>query len=166
LLASAGLAPTQVWRWPVEWREGMTDSVVSGAFGQSTGAIVHVRDTITQAALQRYVEHSAAQEAGVLRVIEDLVRSQEPILIWGAGSFTRHLLASTPLGQANITAFVDFSLSQQAVTLLGRSVLAPSALANRPETIVICSVAFGAEIRRSITAELRLPNRVWSIFSL
>ena len=166
LLASAGLAPKQVWRWPVEWREGMTDSVVSGVFGRAVGAIDHGRDAITQAALQRYVEQSAAQEAGVLRVIEDLVRSQEPILIWGAGSFTRHLLASTPLGQANITAFVDSSLSQQAAMLLGRSVLAPSELADRPETIVICSLVFGAEIRCCITAELRLPNCVRSIFSL
>lgn len=166
LLASAGLAPTQVWRWQVEWREGMTDSVVSGVFGQSSGANDQGRDAITQAALQRYVEQSAAQEAGVLLVIDDLVRSQEPILIWGAGSFTRHLLASTPLGQANITAFVDSSLSQQAATLLGRSVLAPAALADRPETIVICSLVFGAEIRRCITAELGLPNRVRSIFSL
>jgi SAM-dependent methyltransferase len=166
LLASAGLTARQVWRWQVEWREGMTDSVVSGIFGQSAGTIVHGRDYITQAALQRYVEHSAAQEAGVLRVIEDLVRSQEPILIWGAGSFTRHLLASTPLGQANITAFVDSSLSPQAAMLLGRSVLSPSALVRRPETIVICSLVFGAEIRRTITDELRLPNRVRSIFSL
>ena len=166
LLASAGLTSRQVWRWQVEWREGMTDSVVSGVFDQSAGTIVHRCDGITQAALQRYVEQSAAQEAGVLRVIEDLVRSQEPILIWGAGSFTRHLLASTPLGDANITAFVDSSLSQQAATLLGRSVLAPSALVDRPETIVICSLVFGAEIRRCITAELRLPNRVRSIFSL
>ena len=166
LLASAGLIAKQVWRWPVEWREGMTDSVVSGIFGQSSGANDHGRDTITQAALRRYVEQSAAQEAGVLRVIEDLVRSQEPILIWGAGSFTRHLLASTPLGQANISAFVDSSLSLQAATLLGRRVLAPSALADRPETIVICSLVFGAEIRRCLTAELHLPNRVRSIFSL
>ena len=166
LLASAGLTPKQVWRWQVEWREGMTDSVVSGIFGRSTGTNEHGRDAITQAALQLYVEQSAALEAGVLRVIEDLVRSQEPILIWGAGSFTRHLLASTPLGQANITAFVDSSLSQQAATLLGRNVLAPSALAVRAETIVICSLVFGAEIRRCITAELGLPNRVRSIFSL
>ena len=144
----------------------MTDSVVSGIFGRTEGVIERGHDAITLPALQRYAQHSAAQEAGVLRVIEDLVRSQEPILIWGAGSFTRHLLASTPLGQANITAFVDSSLSQQAATLLGRGVLAPSALADRPETIVICSLVFGAEIRRSITAELRLPNRVRSIFSL
>ena len=144
----------------------MTDSVVSGIFGQSTGTIFHGRDAITQVALQRYVERSAAQEAGVLLVIENLVRSQEPILIWGAGSFARHLLASTSLGQANITAFVDSSLSQQASMLLGRSVLAPTALADRPEMILICSLVFGAEIRRCITAELRLPNPVRSIFSL
>ena len=166
LLASASLTPLQVWRWQVEWREGMTDSVVSGVFGRAAGAIAPGRDAITAAALQRYVERCVAQEAGVVRQIEDLVRSQEPILIWGAGSFTRHLLASTSLAQANITAFVDSSPSQQAAPLLGRSVLAPAALAHRPETIVICSLVFGAEIRRTITAELRLPNRVRSICSL
>lgn len=166
LLANVGLAPLQLWHSQIEWREGMTDSMVSGVFGRAVGASDHGRDAITQAALQRYVEQSAAQEVGVLRVIEDLVRSQEPILIWGTGSFTRHLLTSTPLGQANIIAFVDSSLSQQASTLLSRRVLAPSALADRPEPILICSLVFGAEIRRTITAELRLSNCVRSLFSL
>jgi hypothetical protein len=166
LLANAGLAPLQLWHSQIEWREGMTDSMVSGVFGRAVGTYDHGRDPITQSALQRYVEQSSAQEAGVLRLIEDLVRSQEPILIWGTGSFTRHLLASTPLGQVNIIAFVDSSLSQQASMLLSRRVLAPSALADRPETILICSAAFGGEIRRCIGEELRLPNRVRSLFSL
>jgi hypothetical protein len=139
---------------------------VSGVFSRAVGTYDHGCDPITQSALQSYVEQSAAQEAGVLRVIEDLVRSQEPILIWGTGSFARHLLASTPLGQANITAFVDSNPSQQTHLLLGRQILAPSVLTERPEAILICSAAFGAEIRRCIDEELRLPNRVRSLFSL
>ena len=166
LLANAGLAPLQLWHSQIEWREGMTDSMLSGVFGRAVGANVHGRDTITQAALQSYVEQSAAQEAVVLRAIENLVRSQEPILIWGTGSFTRHLLASTPLGKANITAFVDSNPSQQTYLLLGRQTLAPTALTERPETILICSAAFGGEIRRCIGEELHLPNRVRSLFSL
>ena len=166
LLANAGLAPLQLWHSQIEWREGMTDSMVSGVFGRAVGAKDRGGDAITQAALQRYVEHSAGQEVAVLRVIEDLVCSQEPILIWGAGSFTRHLLASTPLGQANITAFVDSNPSLQAHLLLGRKILAPTALTERPEAILICSAAFGGEIRRSIGEKLGLPNLVRSLFSL
>jgi hypothetical protein len=166
LLANAGLSPFQLWHSQIEWREGMTDSMLSGVFGRVMGTNELVRDTITHAALHSYVELSVAQEVAVLRVIEDLVCSQEPILIWGAGSFTRNLLASTPLGQCNITAFVDSNPSQQAQLLLGRKILAPTALTERPETILICSAAFGGEIRRCIGEELRLPNRVRSLFSL
>ena len=166
LLAYAGLAPLQLCHTQIEWREGMTDSMLSGVFGRAVGVNDQGLDAITQAALRCYVEQSSAQEAGVLRVIEDLVRSQEPILIWGTGSFTRNLLASTPLCKANITAFVDSNPSQQNHSLLGRQTLAPTALKERPEAILICSAAFGGEIRRCISVELRLPNRVRSLFSL
>jgi SAM-dependent methyltransferase len=32
LMAACGLAPRQTWRWMMEWREGVTDSVVSGIY--------------------------------------------------------------------------------------------------------------------------------------
>ena len=168
LLATAELAPVATWRWLVEWREGVTDSVVSGVFARGAGGVVAgapaafdgPRDLVSRAALLDYVTRSAAGEAATRRLIEDLVRTQEPLLVWGAGTLTRHLLATTPLGRANLVAFVDSSPHLHGTELAGRKILAATELTGRTERILICSVVFAREIVRMIRAELRLPNRV------
>jgi SAM-dependent methyltransferase len=106
LLATAELAPVATWRWLVEWREGVTDSVVSGVFARSaqgesgrleaSAASAGLRDVVSRGALLDYVAQSAAGEAATRQLIEELVRTQEPLLVWGAGTLTRHLLATTP----------------------------------------------------------------------
>ena len=161
LMGSAGLKPNRVWRWMVEWREGITDSVVSGVYAQ--GPAETARDQISAPALRTYLERCAAHEADTLRQIEDLVRSQEPMLIWGAGTLTRRLLATTSLAQANVVAFVDSSPSLVNRSLAGKPILAPGALGARPELILICSRVFREEIRRMIQQDLQLPNRIMTL---
>jgi FlaA1/EpsC-like NDP-sugar epimerase len=107
-----------------------------------------------------YVAQSAAGEAATRHLIEELVRTQEPLLVWGAGTLTRHLLATTPLGCANVVAFVDSSPHLHGAELAGRKILAATELGGRPERILICSVVFAREIGRMIRSELRLPNPV------
>ncbi len=178
LMAATGLAPRATWRWMLEWREGVTDSVVSGVFSKEQGAGSReqgaadegsgraggrrflARDKVTGPALRHYLALSAAQEAAAVRRIEELVRTQEPVFIWGAGALTRRLLASTALGRANIVAFVDSSPHLHGAVLAGRSVWSPEKMAGRAETILVCSVAFEREIVRTIREQLRLPNRL------
>lgn len=170
LLATAELAPVATWRWLVEWREGVTDSVVSGVFARSDAGVgagagapaasACPRDVVSRGALVDYVAQSAAGEAATRQLIEELVRTQEPLLVWGAGTLTRHLLATTPLGRANLVAFVDSSPHLHGTELAGRRILAATELGGRPERILICSVVFAREISRMIRSELRLPNRV------
>jgi SAM-dependent methyltransferase len=40
LMAACGLAPRRTWRWMLEWREGVTDSVVSGIYAAPPAAEV------------------------------------------------------------------------------------------------------------------------------
>ncbi len=168
LLATADLAPVATWRWLVEWREGVTDSVVSGVFARGNGgrgaaasvAVVVPPDTVSRGALLDYVARSAAGEAATRLLIGVFVRTQEPLLVWGAGTLTRHLLATTPLGQANLVAFVDSSPHLQGTELAGRKILGSAELAGRSERILICSVVFAREIVRMIRDELKLSNPV------
>ncbi len=168
LLASADLASLATWRWQVEWREGVTDSVVSGVFArraggvgaESTAVAALPPDIVSRGALVDYVMRSAAGEATTRLLIDELVHTQEPLLVWGAGTLTRHLLATTPLGRANLVAFVDSSPHLQGTELAGRRILASAELAGRPERILICSVVFAREIGRTIRDQLRLPNPV------
>jgi len=107
-----------------------------------------------------YVARSAAGEAVTRRLIEEFVRTQEPLLVWGAGTLTRHLLATTSLGRANLVAFVDSSPHLQGTDLAGRKILPSTELAGRPERIMICSAVFSREIVRTIRDQLRLRNRL------
>jgi FlaA1/EpsC-like NDP-sugar epimerase len=88
------------------------------------------------------------------------VSSQEPVFIWGAGTLTRRLLASTRLAKVNIVAFVDSNPGIQGRRLAGRDTLSPAQIAGRRETIVVSSKAFEREIVRMIRDQLALTNQV------
>lgn len=156
LMATEGLASRTVSNWMVEWREGMTDSVVSGIF--FSGGSDMPRDHATRSALCSYLATSKGRDAKIVEVIEGLVRTQEPVLVWGAGTLTRRLLAATSLGMANIVAFVDSSPHLHGADLVGRKILMPAQIAERTERILICSVAFKREIVHTIREQIALSN--------
>ncbi len=195
LMAAVELVPRQTWRWMVEWREGMTDSVVSAIFARCSdirsplpgnsgpksifdplSSVISpppsvlvfpasansspTSDQVTTHALQRYLVASAQQEAGICRRIDELVCSQEPLLVWGAGTLTRHLLATTSLARTNIIAFVDSNPQVCQYRLAGRAIFAPQEILGREETIIICSKPFEREIIVTIRERLGLSNRL------
>lgn len=166
LLGEATLTPQTIWRWMVEWREGVIDSVVSGVFSREQGAKGKgwgggAYDKITGLALSNYLAHSTAHDTAALRKIEELVRAQEPLLVWGTGTLTRRLLATTALARANIVAFVDANPAINGQMLAGRPTIAPAAIKERSGAILICSRTFEAEIRRTIIEELKWRNAVY-----
>ena len=165
MLAACGLTPRQTWHWLVEWREGVTDSVLSGIYAPdperaSAAPASPAFDCDSGPALIRYLEQCRVGDAALLATVDRLVQSQEPVLIWGAGTLTRRLLATTSLAQANMVAFVDSNRALQGQQLAGRDIIAPVALVGRQETIVVASRAFEREIIRQIHDQLRLTNRV------
>ena len=93
-------------------------------------------------------------------VITKLVESQTPILVWGIGTLCQRLLASTPLKNARIVAFVDSNPHYQGSLLIGKPVLAPSTLPGRTEPILILSWGFFDEIRKQIRKDLALNNEI------
>jgi len=164
LMGECGMVPRKAWRWMVEWREGVTDSVVSGLYGRADSSFVPVYDGLTEPALVRYLTACHEQDAvALLPKIESLVRNQQPVIIWGAGTLTRRLLASTRLAEANIVAFVDSNSHLQGTLLAGRSILAPTQIAGREETIFIASRAFKSEIERMIRDELGFTNTILTL---
>jgi SAM-dependent methyltransferase len=232
LMAVCGLAPRQTWRQMVEWREDITEPVLSGIYSLSpslphsftpshpsgevpgskfqvsriqppTTAVPQIGSSVPSAevpsskfqvprshpsspssalesslfpleserlppppdhatapALQRYLAKCGQEDLKLATAVEQLVKSREPVLVWGAGTLTRRLLASSRLAEANIVAFVDSDPSIQGHRLAGRDILSPAQIAGRRETIVVCSKAFEREIMRMIRDELRLSNQV------
>lgn len=163
LMAVSGLTPRDMWRWMVEWREGVTDSAVSGVFARGQG--VAGIDRVTKQSLTHYLAVSASQEDTAVGRIEKFVRTQEPLLVWGAGTLTRRLLATTKLERANIIAFVDANPALSGGSLAGRPVWSPADLNDHATTILIGSRVFEAEIHHMVRQQLRLPNPIRSLYS-
>jgi SAM-dependent methyltransferase len=161
LMAASGFAPRNTWRSIVEWREGITEPIVSGAFRRAQTRNVEF-DSLTEPALNRYIAESRKGEARILARVEELVKSREPILVWGAGAFTRHLLATTPLADASIICFVDSNPHLHGKQLAGRGIFSPEQIIDKTEPVLIGSVAFEKEIASTIRERLRLPNRLFT----
>jgi SAM-dependent methyltransferase len=159
LMNASGLAPAATWRTTVEWREGITEPIVSAAYRRAPAGTPK-RDTLTGPELGRYVDVCRKNEAATVEMIGALVKSREPILVWGAGAFTRRLLATTPLADAHITGFVDSNPHLQGKRLAGREVLPPAQIVGRDEAILIGSLAFEKEIAGAIRDRYQLKNRV------
>jgi 2-polyprenyl-3-methyl-5-hydroxy-6-metoxy-1,4-benzoquinol methylase len=141
-------------RWMVEWRQGITDSVVSGAFrlgGRGWSA--------TQA-VQTYVRDSKSRERRVLTKIARLAAGHKAVILWGAGSFCRHLLAVSDLAKLNIVAVVDADVRLQGEDLVGHKVLRPSDVHGFVQPILVVSRAFQAEIVNMIKQDLGLRNEI------
>lgn len=127
--------------------------------GQATGTGA-VRDDSVAAGLAAYVTSCRASEDRLAQMLARLARSQEPILVWGTGTHTQHLLEATPLGRCNIRAFVDRNPRYHGLRMAGRPILPPEAVAGHPEPILIGSFQFQADIERMITGTLALPNPI------
>ena len=106
----------------------------------------------------QYIQDSAAWEGKIVSQISDLVESQEPILIWGVGTNTQRLMASTCLEKANIVAFIDSNPHYQGKQLAGRPIIPPQKVKEQSESILIGSIIFRDEITRQIRNELKCPN--------
>ncbi len=161
LMGSCGMAPVGSWRSTVEWRGGVMEPIVAGLYARGPAAAPSY-DDVTLPALERYVAASREGDTVILATIESFVRSREAILVWGAGSLARRLLATTELAKANIVAFVDSNPHLTGRSLAGRPILGPEQIAGRKEPILICSYAFEKEIAEVIRKRYRLANRIMS----
>jgi SAM-dependent methyltransferase len=164
LIAGAGFAPRCIWKDMIEWREGVTEPIVTGMFHRTSSRDLSF-DTASGPAVDRYIRNSAVSQAKIARKIEDLVASNEPIMAWGAGAFTRQLLANSPLAKANIKFFIDSNPHLQGKSLAGRLVVSPEQVGKHREPILILSVAFQCEIISVIRNRYALTNPLCTLIS-
>ena len=121
-------------------------------------------DVQTRAELHRYVTKSQAKLSQVQQLVNTLVDGKRPVVVWGVGTYTQGLLATTRLGKANIRAFVDSNANYQGQRLNGVPILTPTDLHAYPEPIVISSSAFQEEIASQIRDVLHLNNEIIRLF--
>jgi SAM-dependent methyltransferase len=138
----------------------LTGSVLTAAYRRVTERSAPARQSVSENGMRAYLTTCLKGIEIERNVIARLVELQTPILIWGVGTLCQRLLASTPLKKANIRAFVDSNPHYQGSKLLGKPVLAPSALLHRGEPILVLSWGFFEEIRVQIREDLALDNEI------
>jgi SAM-dependent methyltransferase len=161
LFSCYGFEPVEVLRLTRDYTAVSKMPVLCGFF-RMTGKNHNDRffDDETGPALQKYTTKSLAEETRVGKIIDKLVESQIPLIVWGVGTYTLHLMKNTSFSQLNIIAFADSNKNYQNQTLLGKPILPPSELKSYSQSILISSYAFQAEIEDQIRRILGLPNTV------
>ncbi|MDD5226431.1 MAG: class I SAM-dependent methyltransferase [Candidatus Omnitrophica bacterium] len=125
-----------------------------------------IPDDETAAGLLKYIDKSQKVDAGISLAIEKIVASAVPVIVWGVGTHTLHLLAKGRLGKANIRAFVDSNRRYQGKRLNEIPILSPHELKGRSEAILLSSRVFQASIEKQIREELGLKNEIIKLYGL
>ena len=141
----------------------LTGPVLTMIFHRGAPAHPPVMEMTTEAGVRAYLQQCQARKEAETQVIEDLVKTQRPILVWGIGTLCQRLLATTRLRHANISAFIDSNPHYQGHAIAGRPVIEPHLIKGRPEPILISSWVFVDEISRQIREELDMNNEIISI---
>jgi hypothetical protein len=161
-MAGAGMEAIQTWRHTVQWREDIYEPVASGLF--KLGRTVEPgHDSSTEPGLADYISQSSNDDDRFARVLDGLRQCGEQVIVWGAGTLTRRLLAAGLLSKENILAFVDSNPLLQGSLLVGRPILPPDELLSRKEDILICTGPFEHEIIQAIRTRLCLKKRIISL---
>ncbi|MBI5101261.1 MAG: methyltransferase domain-containing protein [Nitrospirae bacterium] len=124
------------------------------------------QDTETKRILTEYIGNSRGVETRIHMAIAPWVENRKPIIVWGVGTHTQRLLATSGLAQASIQAFVDSNPRYQGKLIYGLPILPPLALKERGEPILISSRFFQKEIEHQIRDELGLGNELILLYDV
>ncbi len=117
-----------------------------------------IKDTETMNKLTQYIEICQSIDSKINQIINNLVETQIPLIIWGVGTHTQRLLATSKLAEANISAFVDSNPKYHQKQLHGKSIISPLDLTEYSESILISSRVFQENIKIQIRDILKLEN--------
>jgi SAM-dependent methyltransferase len=161
-----GFVPAALRQTNIEQVRGLTVYEIKALFSlgdQPFGPVTF--DSDTKSELLRYLQRAQEKLHKLEHTIESLAASREPVIVWGVGTHTQSLLATTRLKDVNVRAFVDSNVRYVGQQLHGVSVLSADQLKDMNEPILISSQQFQDEIVRLIQQNLQLPNRIITLYS-
>jgi SAM-dependent methyltransferase len=123
-------------------------------------------DPETARGLDRYLSQCAADERRLRAAIDAMVDAKRPMLVWGVGTHTSRLMATSRLKDANIVAFIESNSRYHGKRLHGRPILAPTALVDHSEPVLISSRVFQKEIVDQIRKDLGRPNELILLYNV
>ena len=144
--------------------------VIHGAFiksaemSASSQGKPKLTDLDTETGLRKYISKSEREHEVVVPVLEELARSRQPVLVWGAGAHTLRLLAASPLAQANIVGVVDSNPRYQGKSITGLPVLGPESWSSENAAVLVSSRVYQEDICSQIRDRLGWPNKIITLY--
>jgi SAM-dependent methyltransferase len=123
-------------------------------------------DQDTARGLERYLARCATDDERLRVAIDGVVDGGRRLLVWGVGTHTSRLMATSRLAEADIVAFIESSSRYHGKTLHGRPILAPEALKDHHEPVLISSRVFQKEIADQIRHDLGCSNELILLYSV
>jgi SAM-dependent methyltransferase len=113
----------------------------------------------TRDSVIRYVEMS--RQADHWSELEKLVKTQEEIVVWGAGAYALRLYKTSSLKRCNIISFIDNDHKKQGRRFDAKiKIQSPKdALSDFKGTVVVCSAVYNNEIVKEIEG-MAINNRI------
>ncbi len=122
------------------------------------------RDENSARSIGAYVEHSRRRLQPTISRIDKLIETQEPVIVWGAGSLTSRLFCDTRLKDANIRLIVDKNKNLQGKKLLEFSIVPPESITEHPgATIFVASTSYADEITEALIEQYRWTGDIVTI---
>ena len=145
--------------YSMEWRQSVYEPI---AFVITCGLLRTTLDA-TRDSLKHYARYSTCRDEQALEKIASLARSKVRLYVWGVGALTRRLL-SRGLDNLCIVSFVDSGVTTNGMSLAGVPIVGPEKLMYTVEPILVCSVAFAAEITDLVRNKYRLSNPILNLY--
>ena len=123
-------------------------------------------DATTAKGLERYIARCAADDERLHALIDALVDARRTILVWGVGTHTSRLMATSRLAEADIAGFIESNSRYHGKSLHGRPIMPPQALRERPEPVLISSRVFQREIAEQIRNDLGCHNELILLYNV
>jgi SAM-dependent methyltransferase len=123
-------------------------------------------DRQTATGLERYLRQCAEDDRRLHAAVDAIVDGGRRILVWGVGTHTTRLMATSRLAEANIAAFIESNTRYHGKTLHGRPILPPAALKDHPEPVLISSRVFQQEIADQIRRDLGCGNELIVLYNV
>ena len=123
-------------------------------------------DRETERGLCRYIDQCRVTDERLHAKINAIVDEHRPILVWGVGTHTTRLMATSRLAEANIVAFIESNARYHGRELLGRPIVAPESLSARPEPVLVSSRVFQHEIADQIRDTLGCTNELILLYDV
>jgi len=100
-----------------------------------------------------------SKENDIDKNIEEIINNNQEVIVWGVGSYTKRLLATTNLKKVNIKSFIDKDSGKQGTTINDIKINSPKILKDFKGVIVVCSALFSDEIISEIKLN-RYQNKI------